>query len=369
MSANPPETKPVPAKAWGEIPAGALPAIQLPPIISLDEFLSDRVELPEVLVDGLIRKRSVVMFASASKSYKTWTLLHLALCVAEGMPWLGRSVTAGRVLFLNFELSAAELQHRFSEISGAMALSPQSNLDVCNLRGHATDISRLMPEVIKRCEGKEYSMIIPDPIYSMMGDRNENAANEMADFLNHLSLLSEATGAAVVYTHHFAKGMASSKEQIDRASGSGVFARHADGIITLTRHEQDNAFVVEAELRSFRRPDPFTIKWEYPLMETVDLDPRKLKNKAGRPSAHTVADLTACLPPEGLSSGDWKAVVAKSRAMSASTFYELKKRATADGLVSEKNGKWIRNPKVVSINPMSGGTAIRDSEPQPAEAV
>jgi RecA-family ATPase len=68
-----------------------------------------------------------------------------------------------------------------------------------------------MPEIIKQCEGKNYALIIPDPIYCMIGERNENAANEMADFLNHVSLLSEKTGAAAIYTHHFAKGNASKK--------------------------------------------------------------------------------------------------------------------------------------------------------------
>jgi RecA-family ATPase len=114
------------------------PRVKLPPIVPLHEFLAIPLELPEVLVAGLIRKRSVVMFASSSKSYKTWMLLHLALCVAQGEPWLGRTVTKGRVLFLNFELTDAELQSRLKPVALTMGVGDDAtNFDICTLRGHA----------------------------------------------------------------------------------------------------------------------------------------------------------------------------------------------------------------------------------------
>ena len=139
-------------------------------------------------------------------------------------------------------------------------------------------------------------MIIFDPIYKLMNGRNENAAGEMAEFLNPLETLAEQTGAAVIYSHHFAKGLASSKEQLDRASGSGVFARHADGIITITPHEEENAFVVEATLRNLRAPAPFVMRWGYPLMKLADeLDPKRLKSKVGAKAKYTVAAVVSCL--------------------------------------------------------------------------
>lgn len=340
-------------EAWPEIPDDES-SIDLPPIIALDRFLEVPLELPEELVDGLIRKNSVVMFASGSKSYKTWTLLHLALCVSQGLPWLGRKVTKGRVLFLNFELSPAELQSRLMAITQTLGIGSTPNFDICNLRGHATDIARLMPEVIKRCEGKDYAMIIPDPIYSMMGERNENAANEMADFLNHLSKLSEATGAAVVYTHHYAKGNAAAKDSMDRASGSGVFARHADGIVTMTRHEENNAYVVDADLRSFPRLEPFTVRWEFPVMKLAEeLDPTRLRQKAGRKPLHTPEHLLECLAKDGMTAGEWAAAAKAQHFMSQSTFYELRDKAEGTGLVEKREKKWFRNPKVPVFDPMT----------------
>jgi hypothetical protein len=332
-------------KDWaGETPKPNASSFELPPIVQLNDFLAESIPMPEVLVDGLIRKRSVVMLASGSKSFKTWIVLHLALCVSEGVPWLDRKVKQGRVLFLNSELTPADLQSRLAAIADSMGSLSHSGFDICNLRGQNTDIVKLMPALINQCEGKDYAMIIPDPIYSMMGDRNEIAANEMAEFLHHFTRLSEATGAAVIYTHHFAKGNSAKKEQIDRASGSGVFSRHADGIITFTRHKEDNAFSVEAELRSFRRPTPFLVMWEYPIMEIVDLDPTQLRNKAGRQRMHTVPELLECLK-DGMTAGEWIAAAEKVFGIKKSTFYPLRKEAMAADRVYEDDRKWFRKPQ------------------------
>lgn len=68
------------------------------------------------------------------------------------------------------------------------------------------------------------------------------------------------------------------KEAMDRVSGSGVFSHSPDALVTITRHEQRDIYVVEMPLRHLRSPDPFCVQWEYPMMvRAVDLDPTKLK--------------------------------------------------------------------------------------------
>jgi hypothetical protein len=196
-----------------------------------------------------------------------------------------------------------------------------------------------------------------------MNGRNENAAGEMAQFLNPLEKLAEETGAAVVYSHHFAKGLASSKEQLDRASGSGVFARHADGIITITAHEEENAFVVEATLRNLGAPKPFVMRWGYPLMElAAELDPKKLKNRVGAKARYSVAGILSCLV-DGMTTGEWQAAAIAKEGLVPSTFAKFKSEAVAEGRVEAKGKTWVRIPKIVSFYPMTGESAIRDAAP------
>ena len=66
--------------------------------------------------------------------------------------------------------------------------------------------------------------VIIDPIYKVItGD--ENSADQMAHFCNQFDKICTELGCAVIYCHHHSKGNQGFKKSMDRASGSGVFAR------------------------------------------------------------------------------------------------------------------------------------------------
>ena len=316
----------------------------LPPVISGTEFLQQDLVLPDELVAGLIHRGTQTLFAGGSKSYKTWIQLHLGVCVATGTKFWERETTPGRVLYMNFEMGPPFFQKRIREVCRLLTGSHEviDMLDVWNLRGNCSDIKGLLPAILEQCALREYSLVILDPIYKILGGRNENAAGEMADFLNQLDSLCVKTGAAVVFGHHFAKGSAAGKEQIDRASGSGVFARHPDGIITLTKHVEESAFVVEATLRNFRQVKPFGVRWDYPFMQPDHtLDPKQLKQIGGRPAKHNRADIVAVLQA-GMTKSDWCIAAHDATGVCRSSFYPLATEAARKGEVEETAGKWSR---------------------------
>jgi hypothetical protein len=70
-----------------------------------------------------------------------------------------------------------------------------------------------------------------------MGDRDENAAGDINKFQNEMEAVCAQTGAAFVLAHHFAKGNSREKAGIDRMSGSGVWARDPDAVLTMTPPE------------------------------------------------------------------------------------------------------------------------------------
>ena len=203
----------------------------LPEIVEAEAFLAMSLPTPPELVGGLIHRSTLTMFGGGSKCYKTFTVLDLGLSVSQGVQWWGREVVQGRVLYLNFEIAPSFFQHRISIMSGAKGLCrPLKDFDIWNLRGRAMGIEQLAPTIIERCKDKDYALIIVDPIYKLMGNRSENSNDEMASMLNCFDEISEQTGgAAIVFCHHFTKGIASTKAQIDRVSGAGAFGRHPDG--------------------------------------------------------------------------------------------------------------------------------------------
>ncbi len=65
----------------------------------------------------------------------------------------------------------------------------------------------------------------------------------MAHFCNQFDKVCTELGCAVIYCHHHSKGSQGNKRSMDRASGSGVFARDPDALIDLIELElTDNIY-------------------------------------------------------------------------------------------------------------------------------
>ena len=97
-------------------------------------------------------------------------------------------------------------------------------------------MDKLAPKLIRRAQKKDYIAIIIDPIYKVItGD--ENSADQMAHFCNQFDRVCTELGCAVIYCHHHSKGTQGNKRSMDRASGSGVFARDPDVLLDLIELE------------------------------------------------------------------------------------------------------------------------------------
>ena len=165
------------------------------------------------------------------------------LAVSTGAPWWGFPTQQGRVLYINFELPDFAFQHRLTAIAGKKGITDFTGIDLWNLRGFATDFSVLIPKILSRVKDERYALIVLDPIYKGLGKRDENKAGDIASLCNEIEQLAVQSGAAVVFGAHYSKGNQAGKEAIDRIGGSGVFARDPDVILTMTPHEEKNAYV------------------------------------------------------------------------------------------------------------------------------
>lgn len=315
----------------------------LPDLIDAAEFLAEPIEPLDELVAGILHKGSKLAFGGSSKSFKTWTLLDLAISVASGVNWLGRETARGKVLFVNFEIQRHPWQRRIAVVAQAKGVQVQrGQMVLWNLRGFAAGFKKIVPRIIARAESENFALIILDPIYKIYGGTDENAAGDVAALLNSLEEIAVKTGAAIAFGAHFAKGNAAGKEALDRISGSGVFARDPDSLLIFTKHEEDEAFTIDAILRNFAPVEPFVVRWNYPLMVRADdLDPAKLKQPGGRTVEHPPQKLLDLLPPDGLTTAAWLAA-AEENHIGRSTFFALRKKLEIGEKVIESrvSGKW-----------------------------
>ena len=175
-----------------------------------------------------------MLIAGPSKAGKSFSLIEMSIAIAEGKKWLEWNCTQGKVLYVNLELDRASCLHRFRDVYEAMGLQPNNlqNIDIWNLRGKTVPMDKLAPKLIRRSLKKNYIAVIIDPIYKVLtGD--ENSADQMAHFTNQFDKVATELGCSVIYCHHHSKGAQGGKKSMDRASGSGVFARDPDALIDL----------------------------------------------------------------------------------------------------------------------------------------
>ncbi|HZR17964.1 MAG TPA: AAA family ATPase [Verrucomicrobiae bacterium] len=327
----------------------------LPAIEDVFDFINRDIPEPPQLIKGVLHKGCKMALGGGSKAYKSWMFIDLAVSVAYGLPWIGFETTQAKVCYLNFELPAFGFQQRVLRVMGAKDASKMNQpgpgwFQVWNLRGHSAGHKIIVPRLRDHLLSSGCGLIVLDPIYKLYGGADENSAGDISELQNSLEALSNETGAAIISASHFSKGNQANKKSIDRISGSGVFARDPDAIVTFTDLKADEdedsfdkeSFACEATLRNFPPVKPFAVTWEFPLMGRNDsLDPTKLEGQSGRPKTHTAGVILSLLPADGFTSTEWQKMALSEKEISRATFYRLRDELDKQGRVAKsKDDKW-----------------------------
>jgi len=305
------------------IPPRALP--EVPKITSGATLINDTsLVRPDDVIESVLSRGTKGVVAGVSKAGKTLLLMLIAICVATGRNVLGFATVQGPVLFINLEIPPAFIKDRLQSLMVAMGVLDFGQLDIWNLRGKVSNYEDLLAYIIREALGKNYSLIIIDPYYKLLSGRSENTAGAISKFVACLEKIAEATGAAILCSHHFAKGNSKKKSTIDRMSGSGVFARDPDTIITLTEHTEPNCFTVEFVLRNFPSQPSFVIERNYPLfVERTDLDPEDVMiPEIDDQDDHGITDLIRKYPMPTI---EWE-IKCSALGLSRATFFRIKRK-------------------------------------------
>ncbi len=249
-----------------------------------------RIKVPEI-IKGVLYQGGKITIQGASKAYKTWIMLNLAYCIANGLPFLGIPTVRTRTYYANLELMDFDWADRLDQIGKAYGKGDQSNIDVVNLRGKTHKLTReRISQMAAVISNGNYLFFSLDPMYKLMAGKDESSNGEVTKLLQPFEQICTDTGASFAYAGHFSKGDQSNKNSLDRVSGAGAWARDPDCVLTLTEHTEADCFTAEFTLRSFPSIKPFVVRWHLPLLvrDTEGLDPENLKKPtkgAGRPKS------------------------------------------------------------------------------------
>ena len=251
-----------------------------PPVEDIDigALMRNPPKLKPELIEGVLREGMKMIIAGPSKAGKSFLLIELALALATGGKWMGCiPCRETKVFYINLEIDSESFKNRILKSAEALKIKNiKGNLCIWNMRGRGKPLPELTEAISRRVKESRCGAVIIDPIYKVIcGD--ENKAGDMGEFVNQFDRIADATGAAVIYCHHFSKGAQGSKNSLDRASGSGVFARDPDAQLSLTPIDvtddmrnkvidgEQVPFRMEFNLREFENHKPVNIWFDYPL--------------------------------------------------------------------------------------------------------
>lgn len=253
----------------------------LPEIVAFSDMIDNPPEEVPELIHGILHVGCKMIITADSKAGKSCMAENLAICIAEGKPWMKKfQCEKGRVLYIDLELSRRAIYDRTQLIRKELEVTSKiPNLEFFPLRGYAESLETLLPKIVRRARSKNYSAIVIDPLYKIQNG-DENSAEALSKFCNALDRLARETGAALIITHHHPKGHAGDRKAIDRGAGSGVIARDADAIIDLAYldpGDDPNALLAEVLskkhkpmqmafiLRDFESPEDSNVFFKFPI--------------------------------------------------------------------------------------------------------
>jgi hypothetical protein len=310
------------------------------------DFNAEQEALPDAveIVVGMIRRGEKASIGGSSKSKKTFTGLDLVLSVASGRPWMGTETTKVPVVIVDMELRKKTLQLRVQEILRVRGITlERGQLHIISLRGKVTTAEKTLAYVKARCP-KDVGLFFLDPFYKLAAGKDENKAGDITGIMNVIDDLGREFDASILFSAHYSKGNQAGKESIDRISGSGVFGRDADTIISMTAHEEKDCFTIDPIFRSFAPMEPWVVRWHYPIMErAADLDPADLKKVGGRPESCPKEELLD-LVSKPISYSDWLKA-AESIGCKKPTFDRKRRELFDAGLIAQTPGTrlWVKS--------------------------
>lgn len=207
-------------------------------ILTRDDLLS--TPEPDMLIDGVVPQPGVGLVYSSSGLGKSFVMLHMACCVATGLPWFGRQVVQGDVLYI-----AGEGQMGFKR--RLRAWETRYGVEATRLFWvttapqfmNASDVGELLAALA--LSGVHPVLVVIDTLSRTLVGGDENSAKDVGLYLASLEELKSATAAAVWVVHH------TGHNTQDRPRGSSTIMPAVDTLIALTGDKETHNLTLTCE--------------------------------------------------------------------------------------------------------------------------
>jgi hypothetical protein len=176
-------------------------------------------ETRRYLVAGIVPEAYPTMIYGDGGVAKSMLALSLGLAVASNAgTWLGHRIESGGVLYLDFELDAAEQNRRVSRLAAAEGLgNPPAGLRYMSAVGvRARDA---FEDALVECKAHDISLLVVDSLGPAL-EGDAEASRDVISFYNEVIGPFRIAGVAPLVIDHQSKMQAGDRYQNKRAFGS-----------------------------------------------------------------------------------------------------------------------------------------------------
>jgi hypothetical protein len=198
-------------------------------ILDLDEL--ENLAPPSFLIEDILTEGGLSVLWGRSGGMKSFVALDMAMCIAAGVPWHGKPVKHGLVVYL-----AAEGSHGLGRRAigwrrtrGRDLPKPKFKLIPHSVALTGGDLDAMVAAILAL--DVKPVLIVIDTLARTFGAGDENKQADMNAYVSAADRLREATGANVMIVHH------SGVHEDKRERGSNVLRGAADTVIKVSRND------------------------------------------------------------------------------------------------------------------------------------
>jgi hypothetical protein len=214
-------------------------------VLTLAEMLAATIPTPAARVAGLLPGEGFGILAGPRKHGKTLTELQLGLCVAGGVPFLGRAVTQTPVLIIEEEGAARAMQDRLRGQAEALGIPADAPLHIAHRQRFRLDIPADVAAIDELIVTTGAGLVIIGPLAQVASiDENSNSADGMGPIVRTMTDLAARHRALVNLVHHLRKpaGAAQAPKSVDeffyRVRGADALVAGVDVALGLWREPE-----------------------------------------------------------------------------------------------------------------------------------
>jgi hypothetical protein len=226
-----PDAEPAPERAEAPV---AKPSVRPLPTLTLDEI--EAMPPPVWLIEGLLVQASNASLIAPPKSLKSFLALDWALHIAYGIPWQGRPVKQGGVIYIAGE-GVGGMARRiaawraFHGCSGNPAPFRLVAVPFRIMSAQHVQAAVATAQAMMEADGVRPLLYVNDTLARSMAGADENSAQDMGQAIEGMDRIRAETQAAMLTVHH------TGKDAERGARGSSALLGAVDTEITVKRED------------------------------------------------------------------------------------------------------------------------------------